>query len=693
MLRPCCVGLRQPRVGRDLFGGMHMTSGTHGEEERPVAPHAGRGGVTWRAVAVSLAIILLSVPAIFYGEVIWGIRYPGAFNRTGIWSTDEPAAWPLTVLFLGAALMSLPVLRRIGLTRRELLTVHTAVLVATPLLGSGVLFFVLTMAVGYYYFAHAFTPWEAFLPLIPTWFGPSSQWAVEGYFMGGTTVPWAEWARPLAAWCSFMICLFGATFCLLALVQRQWIRNERLTFPLAEVPLQIVQQSGDGQAGRLTRNKLFWVGLASAFLLAFLNNLSTRVPTMPAVPQAVVLVQSQEVGPLAALGQLKIVLTPWLIALAYLVPKELSFSVWFFWLANLAAAMLAIAFGASPLPADDWTARDFPAPFGQVTGAVLIFSVWVLWRARRHLARALRIAFARQPHESDADEPLAYRSALVGLAACLLWMVAFLVVAGCRPIFGLFYVAVVVGLGFSFARICAETAFDPTTLYVNEIMTIPTGSAALLPREIIALLTMGWTYTPYPPRWVISVCNVNAVTSFKIGDAAGVPLRRLTRLLSVGFLVALGVGALYMLHSLYRMGFEATRAGSGESFPGWYFRLSGETILEFLGGGGSAASPQWDAMAWWALGAITFVFIAAMRLRFLWWPFHPVGYILGLSSVDLNCGQSHFFIAWLAKALVLRYGGLRLYQRTLPIAIGLIVGDVLNRSLWNFISLVTHGHF
>jgi len=53
---------------------------------------------------------------------------------------------------------------------------------------------------------------------------------------------------------------------------------------------------------------------------------------------------------------------------------------------------------------------------------------------------------------------------------------------------------------------------------------------------------------------------------------------------------------------------------------------------------------------------------------------------------------SHFFIAWLAKSLVLRYGGLRLYQQTLPIAIGFIMGDVLNRSLWNVLALATHGY-
>jgi hypothetical protein len=679
-------------------GTTHTAIEAFGEEERPVTAPARPGGVTWRAAVISLAIILLSVPAIFYGEVVWASRYAGDVAKTGIWSTDAPAAWPLTILFLGAALMSLPVLRRIGLTRRELLTVHTAVLVATPLLGSGVLFFVLSIVVGYYYFGHAFTTWETFLPLIPAWFAPSSESAVDGYFVGGTAVPWAEWARPLAAWSSFMICLFGARFCLLALVQQQWIRNERLTFPLAEVPLQMVEQKGEGEAGRLTRNKLFWIGLVAAFLLSFLSNLSRWVPAMPSVPSSLIVMQQQDVGPLVGVGRLEILLVPWLIALAYIVPKEISFSVWFFWLAKLAAAAVAISFGADPMPADSWWAHTFPAPFDQVTGAVLVLSAWVLWRARKHLARALRIAVTRQGQDSDADEPLSYRWAVIGLLVCLVWMVLFLVLAGCRPVFGLFYVAVIVGLGFSYARICSETAFDPTTGFAQDIVTTPTGRRGLLPREIIAVFTMGWTYTPFPSQ-VISVCSMNALTSFKIGDAAGIPLRRLTRLLFGGFLVALGVGAVYMLHALYGIGFSATQAGSGDVFPGWYFRWSGNEILdslttgEGLVGETGSASTQWAAMAWWGLGAASVVFIAWMRLRFLWWPFHPVGYVLGLSVLaDDGPGQSPFLVAWMVKSLVLRYGGLRLYRETLPIAVGLIVGDVLNRSVWNVIFLVAHGH-
>jgi len=41
--------------------------------------------------------------------------------------------------------------------------------------------------------------------------------------------------------------------------------------------------------------------------------------------------------------------------------------------------------------------------------------------------------------------------------------------------------------------------------------------------------------------------------------------------------------------------------------------------------------------------------------------------------------------------LVTRYGGLRLYRVTIPVAIGLIVGDQLNSALWAGVALITGG--
>jgi len=54
-------------------------------------------------------------------------------------------------------------------------------------------------------------------------------------------------------------------------------------------------------------------------------------------------------------------------------------------------------------------------------------------------------------------------------------------------------------------------------------------------------------------------------------------------------------------------------------------------------------------------------------------------------------GTFPFVISWAAKSLVIRYGGLHLYRATLPLAVGLIVGDLLNTSVWNVIALASHG--
>ncbi len=173
------------------------------------------GGVTWRAVALSMVIVAVTAPAIFYGEVVFASR-----NWNIFWSSGVPAPWPLTVLFLLTALTSIPAFRRLRFTRPELLTVYSIILVVTPLFGIHVLFYVLSKGPSFYHMARVEPMWgSAFVNLIPTWWGPSSLSAVEGYFWGGAAVPWSEWSLPLAAWGAFMLALFLANVCLLALVQ------------------------------------------------------------------------------------------------------------------------------------------------------------------------------------------------------------------------------------------------------------------------------------------------------------------------------------------------------------------------------------------------------------------------------------------------------------------------------------------
>jgi hypothetical protein len=88
----------------------------------------------------------------------------------------------------------------------------------------------------------------------------------------------------------------------------------------------------------------------------------------------------------------------------------------------------------------------------------------------------------------------------------------------------------------------------------------------------------------------------------------------------------------------------------------------------------SPQKPDNGTVGAYAFGCLFTLFLAAMRSRFLWWPFHPVGYLVA-GSFGLFRLWLPIFLSWLVKVLILRYGGLRGYRRVLPFFIGLVLGE------------------
>jgi hypothetical protein len=41
-----------------------------------------------------------------------------------------------------------------------------------------------------------------------------------------------------------------------------------------------------------------------------------------------------------------------------------------------------------------------------------------------------------------------------------------------------------------------------------------------------------------------------------------------------------------------------------------------------------------------------------------------------------------FFISWLAKLMLIRYGGMRMHRAAIPFFLGLILGDYVVGSIW-----------
>ena len=81
------------------------------------------------------------------------------------------------------------------------------------------------------------------------------------------------------------------------------------------------------------------------------------------------------------------------------------------------------------------------------------------------------------------------------------------------------------------------------------------------------------------------------------------------------------------------------------------------------------------------MGSLVVMGLAAMRARFLWWPFHPAGYALAVSyAVDYFWFA--FLIAWVLKSLLIRYGGMKMHNAFVPFFLGLILGDFTIGSIW-----------
>ncbi len=626
-----------------------------------------------RPLVVVLALVacaLLSIVA-FYADVLFYVR--------GRFTASAPATAPLVLVLLLAGLGLVGPLRRaLRLRRHEVLAIYAIVGAGAPLVSHGVLGYLLPHVIFPQFGARNHEEWRSvILPLLPSWFSPTDPASVLGFFQGGASVPWSAWWLPLAMWSSFVVALSLASICLVLLLRTQWITHERLSFPLAQIPLELVSTDTSDAGARLPRAPIFWTGLGVASGLSLWNSFASYFPMLPALPLGPIAMVQAQTGPTVGLNGLRLTLWPWLIGIAYLIPKELSFSCWFFWLLRVAMAVFAIAAGATARSPESWLgSTEFPAFAYQGLGALIALVVWMFWRARRQFVRAVRVACSRQSGREDRDEPLPYRYTLLCLTLSCAWLVYFCVLAGCRPGMAMGLIAALLGLYIAWTWLRAETGLG-LLLFPNFLddMTDAFGNTVYRPREIMMIMSVRWAYFNGPSQ--LNILPGNVAESLKIADAARIRSRSLLPAMAAGFALSLVIGIYVMLTGIYHHGFYNLRA-TNEHWIGSQVEWGAGHIFSSLT---TPSKLEPNAVIATLAGAAVALGLGLLRLRFYWWPFHPVGY-LAANSWGMHMYASAFFVGWLAKVLITRYGGLRVYRQTVPLAIGLIAGEFLGEVVW-----------
>ena len=77
-----------------------------------------------------------------------------------------------------------------------------------------------------------------------------------------------------------------------------------------------------------------------------------------------------------------------------------------------------------------------------------------------------------------------------------------------------------------------------------------------------------------------------------------------------------------------------------------------------------------------------------MQRRFLWWPLHPLGFVVSMDRV-MDTAWFPVFLAWALKTTLLKYGGLKAYQGLIPVFYGLILGQFVAGGFWLIVDYFT----
>jgi hypothetical protein len=661
-------------------------------------------GITPRGVGIGLLMVLVIVGM----TQVLSIHYDAA--EVG---GDAPPPAPTYLLFL-YILLAAPLLsrlsRRFALRRGELLLIYTLMIIAGPITHPYSIGFLVPHTVSPLYYNVNEPHWSAFAPALPAWFGPGNPTAVAGFFRGTHgSVPWQAWFLPILAWSSLLIALFCVMLCINVLMRRQWIENERLAFPLAAIPLALTEEAGRMDGGgrkrgdplgsvlsaiahpsQILRQPLFWLGVALPLALQAPAALHRYFPVVPEIPLrdvAIVKTAAQLPPPWNGIGTLSFSLIFWLVGVVYLIPKEIALSAWLFYFIALLENVAAIWLGHAG-EAPSVYSNAFPALYAQGAGAAFALTAITLYTARHHLGRIVRKAFRKDRAIDDRDELLSYRTALFGAIGGTAFILCWLCLAGMRLwVAGLFF-GLMLSYFFIFARIRAETGLGMGVILwpkmLDEVMLTFVGARYLTLADLTVLHAVRWLYFGSATGSVMA-CQLEG---FKLADVGGMRGHRVGRILAWAAALTVPLALAWTLKTYYQHGFESMPIGNrnlnmvGSQVYWSYYDLSAALdtpkgpeaggILAILAGAGIATALSW------------------LRVRYLWFPLHPVGF-LAANSWGMQINWASFLIGWLIVVSITRYGGLPVYRRLLPLFLGLIVGDMLHEGVWGMVTWATGG--
>ncbi|MDP6775990.1 MAG: hypothetical protein QGI83_04425 [Candidatus Latescibacteria bacterium] len=635
-----------PSAGRQDIGADGLQAG----------PDQGRG-LTGRAVILGLLATCVMDMWIIYSDYT---VHSSRFNLTHF-----PMA--LLTVFLLVLFVVNPILKTrspgTALSPGEILVILAMGYVGAAIPASGLTGILLGVIAPPYYFATPENQWAEYLhEHIPRWIAPTDAKAMGWFWQGmprGAGIPWDVWFVPLAWWFLFIGAVFLVSACIVVVMRRQWSDNERLLFPLAAVPIEMVQEDRGRRLPAITREKLFWPGFGIALAVPVWNFLGYFITAFPQIPLQANLVNRHW----RPFGRLFPRLNPevsfFVIGFAFFANLDVLLSVWLFGALGFAQTGVLHRIGF-PIGREGYDATDW-----ECFGALFVVVSWGVWVSRTHLRAVWKAACRGTGDGCDESEILSYRAAVVGFILGSAFVLGWLHHAGIElwVLAVLYPTLIVIYLGMT--RFVAETGFVFANAPVSEdeFLLDALGSANLGPGTVTAMAFERSIYSYGKALFTPALAH-----AAKLGEAIGEDRRRLfgaiVAALIVGLVLSVGL-TIYLGYATGASNFNDTPMRRG--LDG--FRRAVRLIR-------NPAQPEWNQIGFLGVGTALTVLLLFLRSRFPWWPVNPIGLIVG-GSYWAHFYLTSIFLAWFSKFAILKTGGATLYQRFRPFYLGLVVGYAL----------------
>ncbi|MDR3708621.1 MAG: hypothetical protein P4L33_09980 [Capsulimonadaceae bacterium] len=636
--------------------------------------------ISLRAIVVSVILIPILVFWVEYTESV--------ANGPDLAAMSLPMASTFALLVLVAVnLLLRKFAPRAAFSQLELLVIYSMNTLGVYIGGIGLMQFLHPALVGWSYFATPQNRWDQWFHFIRKWAVPDPS-VIPEYYSGRSsffTIPHLMgWAGAICVWSAFLFVLLFCLYCIATLMRRQWVDNERLTFPIVQVPMEITK---DGGATALWTNRLFWAGAGIAIILETIATIHfTVAPNMPYFPikpeKSLDLGQNFTTPPWNAMGYTTMAFYPLVIGLTYLLSLDVSFSCWFFYLLSKFEAVACTALGFRDASAGPALAQ-MPYTAQQGFGAFVGLALFSLWLGRKHLRGACRRALLNDRTVDDSDEPISYRTALVGLAVTAVLLIVFGAAMGLGVLTSAIFFALFFVLALAFTRIRAEAGLPwgqgPSGLSHGTMISLM-GTESFSRQELTGFAFLQWFDADW--RCQPQTIQLESMKMMGGGQRKAINPRALTAALGVAVVVGTIAAWGSCLGIYYHYGAASAAVNDWRTSLGHY---PFDTLQNQLNTPKPMDAPKISGAL---TGLIVVTLLSVMRTQFVWWPLHPIGYAIG-NTDTMTWIWFAVMLGWLAKSLILRFGGAGSYRNALPFFLGLVLGDYAISGLWSLYFVIT----